>query len=75
MEYCFLQLVVDRNQHLGLPLPMTLFAVYIEADQANRCSWQPMRGTDWSRDDFWNWFKVGFHTYRHSFATNLAAAA
>lgn len=33
---------------------------------------QPLRGTTWEvRADR---FKVGFHTYRHSFASNLAAA-
>ncbi len=42
-------------------------------DQANRDFWQPMRGTEWCLDRSKNWFKVGFHTYRHSFASNLAA--
>lgn len=32
-----------------------------------------MRGTDWCLKSKRNWFKVGFHTYRHSFASNLAA--
>src|SRR5207237_3104330 len=41
-------------------------------DRANRCFWQPMRGTEWSLGGR-NCFKVGFHTYRHSFASNLAA--
>ena len=45
----------------------------LEKDRANRCFWQPMRGTDWCLDSKKNWFKVGFHTYRHSFASNLAA--
>jgi integrase len=43
-------------------------------DKANRCFWQPMRGTEWCLESNKNWFKVGFHTYRHSFASNLAAA-
>jgi integrase len=43
-------------------------------DQANRAFWQPMRGTSWCLNSKKNWFKVGFHTYRHSFASNLAAA-
>jgi integrase len=42
-------------------------------DQANRAFWQPMRGTTWCLSSKRNWFKVGFHTYRHSFASNLAA--
>ncbi len=46
----------------------------IEKDKANRLFWQPMRGTVWCLDSSRNWFKVGFHTYRHSFASNLAAA-
>ena len=46
----------------------------IMKDRANRLFWQPMRGTDWSLDSARRWFKVGFHTYRHSFASNLAAA-
>ena len=46
----------------------------LRPDRANRCFWQPLRGTDWQLDSTRNWFKVGFHTYRHSFASNLAAA-
>jgi len=46
----------------------------IDKDRANRCFWQPMRGTEWCLDGRKNWFKIGFHTYRHSFASNLAAA-
>jgi integrase len=42
-------------------------------DQANRLFWQPMRHTAWCLDGPRNWFKMGFHTYRHSFASNLAA--
>jgi integrase len=48
--------------------------VPIDKDRANRCFWQPMRGTDWCLDSRRNWFKIGFHTYRHSFASNLSAA-
>jgi integrase len=43
-------------------------------DLANRAFWQPMRGTSWCLNSKKNWFKVGFHSYRHSFASNLAAA-
>jgi integrase len=46
----------------------------ITNDRANRCFWQPMRPTDWRLDNTKDWFKVGFHAYRHSFASNLAAA-
>lgn len=42
-------------------------------DKANRCFWRPMNGTDWRLDKKRRWYKVGFHTYRHSFASNLAA--
>jgi integrase len=45
----------------------------IRKDRANRCFWQPLRGTEWRLDSKRNWFKIGFHTYRHSFASNLAA--
>ncbi len=45
----------------------------LDPDLANRCFWQPMRGTTWCLRSKKNWFKVGFHTYRHSFASNLAA--
>jgi integrase len=34
----------------------------------------PLRGTKWCLNSKKDWFKVGFHTYRHSFASNLAAA-
>lgn len=47
----------------------------INNDRANRVFWQPMRGTTWCLDNGRDLFKVGFHTYRHSFASNLAAAA
>jgi integrase len=46
----------------------------INNDQANRCFRRPMRHTEWCLDNARNWFKIGFHTYRHSFASNLAAA-
>jgi len=45
----------------------------LDPDLANRCFWQPLRGTTWCLKSKKNWFKVGFHTYRHSFASNLAA--
>lgn len=44
------------------------------SDLANRSFWQPMRGTAWCLNGKKNWFKIGLHTYRHSFASNLAAA-
>ncbi len=34
----------------------------------------PFRGTKWCLSSRKDWFKLGFHTYRHSFASNLAAA-
>jgi integrase len=40
---------------------------------ANKYFWQPMRGTAWCLKSSKNWFKIGFHSYRHSFASNLAA--
>ena len=46
----------------------------ITQDRANRVFWQPMRGAHWCLDNNRDRFKVGFHTYRHSFASNLAAA-
>ena len=42
-------------------------------DRANRLFWQPMNGTEWCLDQKRHWYKIGFHTYRHSFASNLAA--
>jgi integrase len=42
--------------------------------EANKLFWQPLRGTTWCLKSSKNWFKIGFHTYRHSFASNLAAA-
>jgi len=45
----------------------------LSPDLANRFFWQPMRHTSWCLKSSKNWFKIGFHTYRHSFASNLAA--
>jgi integrase len=42
--------------------------------QANQRFWQPLRGTKWCLASRKNRFKIGFHAYRHSFASNLAAA-
>src|SRR4029077_9559385 len=44
----------------------------IAKDRANRCFWQPMNDTEWCLDKKRHWYKIGFHTYRHSFASNLA---
>lgn len=44
----------------------------ITKDRANRCFWQPMNGTGWCLDKKRHLYKVGFHSYRHSFASNLA---
>src|SRR5439155_9105442 len=41
--------------------------------KANSWFWQPLRGTPWCLNSRKNLFKVGYHTYRHSFASNLAA--
>ncbi|QDT16377.1 tyrosine-type recombinase/integrase [Alienimonas californiensis] len=49
-------------------------ATELNRDRANRLFWQPMRGTKWQLPWSGNTFKVGFHTYRHSFASNLAMA-
>lgn len=57
------QYVVCPKQSLD---PLTI-------DEANRNFWQPLRKTSWQLPGK-NRFKVGFHTYRHSFASNLAAA-
>jgi integrase len=40
---------------------------------ANSRFWQPLRGTGWCLDSRKNLFKIGYHTYRHSFISNLAA--
>ncbi len=45
----------------------------LSLDKANTAFWQPMRDTSWCLDRRRNWYKVGFHTYRHSFVSNLAA--
>jgi|GEM_PF-1666963 len=65
-----------REQH-----PLGQFVVCHEttraqltADHANRRFWQPLRHTQWCLDAARHWYKIGFHTYRHSFASNLAAA-
>lgn len=42
--------------------------------EPNRLFRQPLRGTEWCLSSRRNRFKLGFHTYRHSFASNLAAA-
>lgn len=59
-----------RGQHLicdpGCLAPLT-------PRQANTRFWQPLRRTDWCLDGRKSLFKIGFHTYRHSFASNLAA--
>jgi integrase len=41
--------------------------------EANARFWQPLRGTSWCLSSHKTRFKIGFHTYRHSFASNLAA--
>jgi integrase len=46
----------------------------IDVQTASRYFCQPLRGTTWCLDARRRWFKVGYHTYRHSFASNLAAA-
>jgi integrase len=45
----------------------------IAKDRANRCFWQPMNDTTWCLDKKRHWYRIGFHSYRHSFASNLAA--
>jgi integrase len=42
--------------------------------EANSRFWQPLRRTKWCLCSHKNRFKLGFHIYRHSFASNLAAA-
>jgi len=41
--------------------------------EANSRFRQPLRRTKWCLDSRKNRFKIGFHVYRHSFASNLAA--
>ncbi|WP_254509511.1 tyrosine-type recombinase/integrase [Anatilimnocola floriformis] len=45
----------------------------LSSDKANNRFWQPMRRTEWCLDVKKSWFKIGFHSYRHSFASNLAS--
>ncbi|MEO2012655.1 MAG: tyrosine-type recombinase/integrase [Pirellulaceae bacterium] len=45
----------------------------IGVDVANRRFWKPLRGSEWCLDSKRNHFCIGFHTYRHSFASNMAA--
>ncbi|MEQ8784648.1 MAG: tyrosine-type recombinase/integrase [Pirellulaceae bacterium] len=45
----------------------------LSPNQANRRFRQPLRGTKWCLDKAKGWYKISFHTYRHSFASNLAA--
>jgi integrase len=42
--------------------------------QASHRFWQPLRGTKWCLASRRQRYKLGYHTYRHSFASNLAAA-
>ncbi len=44
----------------------------LQGNRGDRLFWRPMRHTDWHLEN--DRFKVGFHTYRHSFASNLAVA-
>ena len=44
----------------------------LQGNRGDRLFWRPMRHTDWHLEN--DRFKVGFHTYRHSFASNLAMA-
>ena len=46
----------------------------LERHQAEERFWQPLKGTRWVIPERNNRPKIGFHTYRHSFASNLAAA-
>jgi len=41
--------------------------------QATTRFFQPLVGTKWCLCRRRDWFKIGYHTYRHSFASNLAA--
>ena len=75
--------IIVHGQHIETPLARRWQAAQIFSShvgefssllRANRCFWQPMRHTEWCLDNTKDWFKVGFHTYRHSFASNLAAA-
>jgi integrase len=55
------QFVLCRQNSLEPPTPV----------QANHLLWQPMRGTSWCLSSRQDQFKIGFHTYRHSFASKL----
>lgn len=41
---------------------------------ANVRFWQPLRGTKWCLNSTKDSFKIGFHTFRHSFASNHASS-
>lgn len=59
------QLVVCRHEDLK----------QLDSNTANRYFYQPLLGTHWCLSRRKRYFKIGFHTYRHSFASNLAAAS
>ncbi len=63
-----------QRPHGQLLLSLAPFWQSLGVGRANGLFWQPLRGTKWCLDSKKNWFKLGFHTYRHSFASNLAAA-
>jgi integrase len=46
----------------------------LDSNSANRCFYKPLLGTTWCLDASRRKFKIGFHCYRHSFVSNLAAA-
>ena len=46
----------------------------LNSNDANRAFRQPMLKSHWCLNRHERRFKIGFHTYRHSFASNLAAA-
>jgi integrase len=70
------KILVERQAHKskGQHVLSGLDLMPLTPHQANRLFWQPLRGTNWCLDPRKNHFKIGFHTYRHSFASNLAAA-
>ena len=45
----------------------------LEPGVASKAFWQPLRGTEWCLNARRKCYKIGFHTYRHSFASNMAA--
>jgi len=57
------QFIITDPATLG---PITVY-------QAIRWFWQPLRDTEWCLNKKKNWFKIGFHSYRHSFCSNLAS--